>query len=784
MSENENVNKEVIKKEVAENTLDYLFELHSKGIPISEDNLKLLEKKGYFKNDTPLPKKEKEEKKDIIFETQLNFSSPKQKEIDKNIDIVFGDIPDFSEFITTEEKESSPQEIIFEGGRTITQKDWLPESTTKHTQEFINWIDSINSGFSRRSTYKKFQLYVQQSNQWLEEKSDDSDYSNSQDLKEYRLRELSRCYENTLYFLNKYVYYKKGGIKNKKTDIKYSAYPVHEIMCYLNDAGYSVIIAKARQIAATTTLLACDLKDAVFRRNYFMKFITENQTKAEEFFEDKLKYPFSMLPWWMRPNVLNERDNMFKLGHKEEKGDRKGVNSSILVVPPTRTAVAGGSPNKTKIDEGGNIGILGEILSNLRPTMLKFDEETKTLEMEGQVWVWGTGGEMEKGGKAFETEFMSIMKNWEEGNYQDCIIPLFFDWTARPGATQQIYDDQKFIAYSKVGPDAKKSRIEFHQSWPNNLGDVFKTSGKTLVDDEYIDASIKRIDELNAKHGRIYKYGWFEPEYDLSKPTDEGSDVPYKIIGANFVPSEGPNDPRNSVTIFMDPVPNWKNRYYLGTDPISSDTGVSNMATAVWDKHFKTISAMLDFRVKDVRQIFLQCLLLGIYYNTDKTKKTAMELLESNIGQAYTQYRINKGFAEEMVVNHELPDFLQNHSALNEGIGIDNKGQRNVVLVNRLQELIMAYGDRIHLKSFWTQTKTFVYTVSATGKNMWGPQNKKYFTDDELWAALYAYICGELCFPEQVPKCLDVDKQKTKIVYRLKYDKDYNQRRVPVRVPA
>lgn len=783
MSENENVNKEVIKKEVAENTLDYLFELHSKGIPISEDNLKLLEKKGYFKNDTPLPKKEKEEKKDIIFETQLNFSSPKQKEIDKNIDIVFGDIPDFSEFITTEEKESSPQEIIFEGGRTITQKDWLPESTTEHTQEFIDWVNHINNYGSVSNKYKKFNLYVQQSNQWLEENSDYTQYQNRHDVDEYQQEELRRCAENTLYFLDKYVYYKEGDDKSGK--VKYKSYPAHKVMAYLNDAGYSFAIAKGRQIAATTTLMACDVKDAVFKRNYFMKFITEDQEKAEEIFEDKLKYVFSELPYWMRPNVANERDNLFRLGYKEEKGDRKGVNSTIRVVPPKRTAVAGGAPQKVKIDEAGNIGILGVMLSNQRPTMMKFNPKTGKLEMKRQLIWFGTGGELDRGGKSFETEFVSLKSNWEEGNYSDCTIPIFFKWTFRPGANIIDYEREKNVAYSKKDEsERKKAIVEFHQSWPDTLADVFKSSAKTLIDEEAIRSHIKRIDEANAKHGRLCKYGWFEPIYDVTQPTDENSDVPYKIIGANFVPSEGPEDSRNSVIIFMDPVPHWKNRYYQGTDPISTDTGTSNMGVGIWDKYFKTFPAVLNFRVRDVRYVFLQTMLLGIYYNTDDTKKTCMDLTENNIGQAYTQYKIYKGFSEQMVVNHELPDYLQNRSAINEGIGIDNKGIRNVSLINRMHELFSAYGEKIFIKQIFQQLDSFTCTISATGKEMWGPQNKKYFRDDILWGCLYAYICGELCFPDQIPTNLKEETKKTKIVYRLKYDKDFNLHRVPVRISA
>lgn len=776
---NEEKNKNIIRKEVAENTLDYLFELYGRGIPISEENLLLLEKKGYFKKEAE--EKIAEPKADKINENSLHFSTDKQKEIDSNIDLIFDIEPSTGiEIITSEEKEKSTKEFIFEGGREITQSDWLPESTTEHTQEFIDWIDSINRGFAHKRIYKKFQLYVQQAKMWMEEGKDYTEYESEHYLEDYQQQELQRCADNTLYFLNKYVYYKEGDDKEGK--IKYKAYPVHEVMVYLNDAGYSFAIAKGRQIAATTTLMACDVKDAVFKRNYFMKFITEDQEKAEEIFEDKLKYAFSELPYWMKPNVMNERDNLFRLGYKEEKGDRKGVNSTIRVTPPKRTAVAGGAPQKVKIDEAGNIGILGAMLSNQRPTMLKFNPKTKKLEMKRQLIWWGTGGELERGGKSFEVEFMSLMANFNERNFSDCTIPIFFDWTCRPGITQDDYDREKIVAYSKKDEvERKKAITEFHQSYPSTLSDVFKSSAKTLIDEESIRSHFKRIDEATAKHGRLCKYGWFEPIYDTNYPTDENSDVPFKIIGANFVPAEDANDSRVSTIVFLDPAQNWKNRYYQGTDPISTDTGGSNMSKAIWDKHFKTFAAIMDFRMKDVRYVFLQTMLLGIYYNTEESRKTPKELLESNIGQAYTQYVITKGYSDDMVINYELPDYLQNRSTTNEGIGIDNKGMRNVALVNRMHELFSAYGDRIFIKKVFQQLDTFTCVISAGGKEMWGPQNKKYFRDDILWACVYAYICAELCFPEQVPMNTDTTQRKTKVSYQLRYDKDWNLKRVPVK---
>jgi hypothetical protein len=768
---------------VRENHLDFLDQLYRKGVPLVDEDIALLKKHGFIKEEKYQPAgKEDTSLKDYIKDDFLKTTG-EQREHDQDVDILFDDkqgtCPQivFSEELEERRKKGG---YLFEGrNQEINRQEWMPESLTNHAADFVEWIDSINFlGFKKKTNYRKFNLYVQQAYTWLNEKTEYTEHDNEEDLDDYRMEELRRCYDNTLYFLNKYVYYKEGDDESGR--VKYVAAPAHEVMAYLNDCGYSVALLKARQIAATTTLMSCDVKDVVFKRNHFMKFITEDQEKAEEIFEDKLKYAFSQLPYWMKPDVINERDNLFKLGKKDGKGEKKGVNSRILVVPPKRTAVAGGAPQKVKIDEAGNIGILSVMINNARPTMLWFNPKTKKLEIKRQLWFWGTGGEMEKGGAAFQSEFMAIVNQWKDRNFDSCIIPLFLDWTARPGATQEDYDREKRVAYSKVGLDLKKSIIEFHQSWPLTMSDAFMTSDRTLVDTDFINTNIERIRtaKSNGKF-QIFQRGYFEPVYDYTAPTDENSDVPFKIIGANFVPTTD-IDERASTIIFMHPEHDWNNRYFQGTDPISSDTGLSNMASAIWDKHLKTVSAVMDFRTKDYRYVFLQSTLLGLYYDT-KNEGGVNELVESNIGQSYTQYKEGKGCGNKMTLNYELPPYLQNRTTVNEGVGIDNRGLRNMSIINRLHELIQSYGDKNYMEVFWEQLKTFVCNVSEkSGKEMWGPTNRKLFKDDVLFAVVYSYICAELCqYPE--PESLKQEEMSYEIRYETMYDAQFNLVMVPVK---
>ena len=770
-------------KIIRENHLDFLYELYLQGVEIGDKNVELLKKNNYIKVEA-VQKAEKADKPDYIKENFLNYSNEKSKKADSQIDIILSSEKDKFVILTDSELEERKNKhgFIFEG-RTdnITRDEWMPKSNTEHEKDFIDWVNSINNlGFQNRIQYRKFTLYVQQAYTWLQEKGSFTDYEDEEDREDYKDREMDRCFENSLYFLNKYIYYKEGDDEDGKT--KYESHAAHEVMAYLNDCGYSSAYAKGRQMAATTTLMALNVKDVVFKKNYFMKFITEDKEKAEEIFEDKLKFAFSELPYWMKPEVSNERENLFKIGKKAEKGTKEGVGSKILVVAPKRTAVAGGAPQKVMIDEAGNIPILGKMIDNARPTMLKSNKKTGKIEIKRMLVFWGTGGSMDRGGKAFETEFMALIKQWQDNDYSSCVVPVFFNWTCRPFSSQEDYDREKKVAYSKVVSEQEKdSIIEFHQSWPETLSDVFRTNAKTLVPEEFIKQNTERIAQESKKIGSsITKRGYFEPIYDYDSPAPEGSDVPYRIIGAEFVPTED-FDARASVEIFMEPKMNWKNRYFQGTDPIDTDTGLSNMASVVWDKYYKCPSAILDWRTRDPKDVFLQTMLLGIYYDTSEKKRGIKELVESNRGTSYTQYKEAKGFGSELVLNYQLPLYFKNQTTINEGIGIDNKGIRNTMIITRLHEMTVAFGDRNYFYKFFDQLSSFTCNISDKGKEMWGPMNKKYFKDDVLFGTVFSYICAELAFPELQPVSLEHESKKTVVRYKQMYDKNYNLIRVPVK---
>jgi hypothetical protein len=412
---------------IREGQIEFLFELYEKGVPLSQDDIDLLVRKNLIKPN--MAKREKSDSAKDAKPVAVDNKSYTQSNADKYVDVIDGDVPE--EYSgrnrhvildnETYDKIAETPLFTYQGGREITKEDWMPHDKIYHTKDFVQWINSINSGFQNMTRYKPFAMYCQQAKDWMDDNITMESLESTDEMIEYAHREFDRCRQNTLYFMDKYIVYtdalNAGGVQ------PYVAAPVHKVLCYLIDCGYSIMAGKPRQIAATTTIGGIAVAKLIFNKNFFIKMIAQDKDKVEEIFDDKIKFPFSELPSWMKPVVSNDRDNFIRLSKKEGKGSRSGVNSKLQVVAPSVSAINGGAPPLVLIDEAGYISILGKMIKEARPTMFKMNNETGRLEMVRQIVIWGTGGEMDRGGKAYETEYHNTLKAWNNGDFQNGIVP-------------------------------------------------------------------------------------------------------------------------------------------------------------------------------------------------------------------------------------------------------------------------------------------------------------------------------------------------------------------------
>ena len=763
---------------IKESNIDFLHELYTEGIELSPENYDLLVKHGRINPKPENAEKPKKYKKEVgdynIGNSELQNDADSYIDVVEPMDLPFGDEGKRHVVLDKETYDmlSNTELFKYNGGKQITSDDWKPKDILDHSPEFIAWINSINRGFQTMIPYKPFAMYCQQAEDWLNDGRSFYTITDQFERRDYVFSEMERCRENTLYFMDKYLMLKEGDMSSG--NMKYLSKPVHKVLCFLIDAGYSLMVGKPRQIAATSTIGGIALCKTLTRKNFFLKMVAQDKDKVTEIFEDKIKYPFNELPSYLKLSVLNDRDNMLRFGKKaEKKGSKNGANSKIQVVAPSTAAINGGSPQMVLIDEAGYISILGKMIKEARPTMFMQDQETKKLKMTRQIIVWGTGGEMDKGGKAFEVEFYDNLKLWNEGKYSSGMIPLFFDWTTRPGITKEFYTKEKEV-YTVEGPEKEAKAVQFRQAYPSIIEDMFLTSHKLLVGTDWLNEQRERI--LKSEHNIRPVAGYFEPIYDTTRPENENSDVPYRIIGANFIPcGEGDMD-RATTWILQYPKKNWKNRYYKGTDPIMTDGGYSKMASAIWDSVFNTPVAIMNYRDPNHKYVFLQSMLLGMFYGT-MNELSAKDLVESNIGTAYFDYIDAKGLYNSLVQRTELPDIMQGGSSL---YGIDNRGLRNEFIINKLHELLLLYGNTIYFMVVFEQLRTFICTVNDKGNKTWGVTDTRKYDDDVLFALVFSYICA-ISYSHRTPIDVNSEREKPIMKTRLVRDSDGKLYRARVR---
>lgn len=672
-------------------------------------------------------------------------------------------------------------------GQKIEKSIWVPESTVHHADEFYEFISSITfDKFQNRKEYDKLNLYRKQAYQWLCEYRSETDCRTQSAKNELRQLEFSRKRENSLYALNKMLYLQDGSFEDGR--VPFIAEPAQEIILYMLDCGYSGVATKGRQIGFSSVFGGWASNKICHYNNYFLKYIAIDEEKTEEIFADKIKYAYSnfddMYRYYTAPDgkikdlAINNSDNFLRIGIKNSKGDISGQNSRIKVEPPTVYAINGGSPQAAFVDEAMAIRILSRMLKEQRPTMYAKDPKTGRMEIKRMLWMFSTGGVEDRSQKIFEAEVMSIVKRWKKKDFGGGMVPLFFDWTARPGITPRIYLNEMEEYYSKEGPEAEASRIQFHQHYPQSLEDVFLSSNSTLMSIKYITERLNTCWSLDERLKPVV--GKFEPIYDHSSPTEEGAYLPYKVIGARFV--EGTKDDENPnnkcVTIFLHPEDNWMHRYYAGTDPTQSVNASSDMSTSIWDELYKTLAATVNVAHIDYKQRFLQCALMSLYYKNTKGE-VPPELVEKNIGTAYVSFKEGLRLDNNLVLTAELPDLYKSKTD-KYGYGIDKRrGEKKRNIINAMYELFDVYGDRIFIDKYWYQHKTYVREITKSGEESYGPANQELYRDDALDSATFSYICRK-CFPGLEPVAIEQKESQARSLSgglsRYYYDKDYRLR--------
>lgn len=665
----------------------------------------------------------------------------------------------------------APKELVDEYlNKDIWKDDWMPKNGPgDFDDDYCRFIDSHIPRFDQLVHYKEFWLYNEQAIRWMADGYGLKDCRNRAEAIAYFERELLRKRDNSLYALWKDGWVKEGAMEGGKR--KWVPGCPQAFLLFFLDQGRSGYLGKGRQAAITSTLGLAAVNKMNMQPNLFIKYIAQDKEKGQEIFEDKIKYGFSELPFWNKPLVTNDRDNLFRVKFTVDgkKGSDKSRASKILTVAPTPGAVNGGGPDIVFIDEAPFIGYFDKMMREARPSMF-FKAPDGKLRLKRQVIAWGTGGEDGQKG-IFEREFRIALDKWRARDFREKIVPLFFDWTCRPGIDYDYYLQEKG-AYSSGGRDGDSERsgeermVMFRQHFPSDPDDMFMVSHKTLIPVPRIAESLEKI--FSTPEALRGDRGYFTPVYDKSQPMPAGATHPYKIVDAEFHKSND-DDLDAPVWMFLQPArvskgEIWQHRYWQGTDPIQHDNGYSKMASAIWDAENRTVSCVVNFRDNDPTHAFEQVELMGLYYR-NHDEDACRELVENNFGMTYMQDKMGPVYNLErsLVLRSELSDLLDGGGSDH---GIDCKGMRKQHIIGVMRSVANEYGPNILNHTFWQQLRTFVCSYSEKGTELWATIDSRRYNDDVLFAVTYAYICRS-SFPHLVPTLIKPEEVHMEFTWEL-----------------
>ena len=639
----------------------------------------------------------------------------------------------------------------------ISQSFWMPQGVGIKgymDPEIIQFIDTMLFG-DFRDIYIPHYLsnYITQAYYWLNDDplvwSSDLSYEQANEL----LRtEAKRCKCNSLYALNKHLWFQESGATNGLGKEKYTAWPLQQLVLFLQDCGYSLFTVKGRQVGLTITEGGWVANKTMVCENYKAKYIACDLLKSMEIYTDKIYYSYSNWSEYMRPSVFSDTTKSLRVGYKEEKGTIKGNNSSILVASPSKYSINGGTPSVVLLDEIGMTEKLGSMMKEGRPTLFK--NINGTLRMVRQVVGWGTGGNINREGKDLEIIYMGLVREWQERTFDSGIIPMFIQCFAKPGITEEFLESEyrSYMAGTKEGLVLDEDpEVQYKQHYPKKIADVFLSSDSTLIPRKQIDVHVKRALEAPKK------YGYFIPKYSSSPNAPIFLRNKGIIVGAEFIQTDRV-DPLVTTTIFHEPDPAWINRYYKGTDCIDHSTGTSNFSSTIWDCVSNNFAAEVAFRVPDYHECYEQSICLSFYF-ANKRGDLPFELIETNTGSEFASWIAAMGLEQYIISNAELPDMFQSSEQASQE-GISKKAHNAPRIVGKLIELITVYGEKIDSPEFWSELSSFTKQLnpSKTGY-VWRPKDKAYYKDDRLDSGVYGYLAAE-SKNHLVPKNVDVKTEK------------------------
>lgn len=230
----------------------------------------------------------------------------------------------------------------------------------------------------------------------------------------------SRCRRSPEYFLRHYCQVYDA---TSKKWVPFDLWPAQADALRTMTTRKLVVMLKARQLGFSWLVVGLALWLMIFHPMATVLFFSKRDDEAVELLNFRLKGMFNLLPAWMRPDAgLPDKAHQWML-----------ANGSRAMALPT-TGGRSHTGTLVIVDEADYVPNLNNMLNAVKPTI----DAGGTLVLLSTV------------DKALpESTFKKIYLAAKEG--ENAYAPIFYGWQARPGRTQEWYEEQKRDSIARTG---------------------------------------------------------------------------------------------------------------------------------------------------------------------------------------------------------------------------------------------------------------------------------------------------------------------------------------------
>lgn len=242
-------------------------------------------------------------------------------------------------------------------------------------------------------------------------------------------RELLRCAESPLYFLDRYGWIYDATARQW---VRFTLWPAQLRALRTINAHLLVIILKARQLGMSWLVLGFAEWLMVFRAEATVLLFSKRDDEAVYLLTDRLKGMYAKLPGWMKSAVVEDNDHEWQLS-----------NGSVARAFPTS---AGDSYTATLaiVDEADLVPDLGRLMRSVKPT----------IDGGGRMILLSRADKAKPG-----SEFKRMYR--EAKRRHSPWTPIFLPWSARPGRDAVWYATQQADILART-----TSLDDLHEQYP------------------------------------------------------------------------------------------------------------------------------------------------------------------------------------------------------------------------------------------------------------------------------------------------------------------------------